>query len=110
MTKMMKGRVVEVSFVPVRSVMKAPLPTGRGGTISYSNHEMGMEGVKLDRPLRFILGDEESMAAAAWEMAEIASVVSEAVQIAFFAQLDRLDDEMKARGGYRAKVKTPDTL
>lgn len=108
MTK--EGKVVEVSYVPVRVAMKAPLPTGRGGAISYSNHEMGMERVNLDTPLKFILGDEESMAAAVREMAEIASVVSEAVQVAFFAQLDRLDSEMKARGGYRAKVQTPDTL
>lgn len=105
-----EDRIVGISFIPVRATMKAPLPTGRGGAISYSNHEMGMEGVKLDVPLTFVLGDEESMTAVARQMAEIASVVSEAVQIAFFAQLDRLDGEMKARGGYRAKVQTPDTL
>ena len=105
-----EGKVVEVSFVPVHASMKAPLPTGRGGAISYSNHEMGIEGVNLDAPITFVLGDKESKEKAVWEIAEIASVVSRAVKIAFFAQLDRLDDEMQARGGYRAKVQVPDTL
>ena len=107
---MKEGKVVEINVIPVHIFMEGPLPTGRGGTVNYSNHEVGIKEIVLTSPIRFILGDEESQAAAEREMVEIAGVISRAVAMAFFNQLDRLDDEMKARGGYRAKVKTPDTL
>ena len=105
-----EGKVVEVSVVPVHSFIEGPLPSGSRGTVDYSNHEMGIKEIVLASPITFILGDEESKAEAKQEMIEIAEFVSDVVQAAFFIQFDRLNDEFRARGGYRAKVQTPDTL
>lgn len=102
--------VVEIEAVPILATFKGPIPNGSGGAISYSNHELGIPEIKLKFPVGLTVGDEESEARLISLLARGAAVISEAVHTAFWEQFDRLDAELRARGGYRPKTETPDSL
>lgn len=105
-----QGKVVRVTTIPAHVFFEGPIPDGSRGTVSYSNHELGIKDLILETPLEFEIGDEASEAIFLETLTSMISLVSMATQKAFLEQLDRIDAEFKARRGYGPKAAIPENL